>query len=67
MELCRAKNLFDDQEAGLDALVGNAVPHDARLAGFDRMPELDHLAGVQGRVVMDGAKPALAVIEADGR
>jgi hypothetical protein len=27
------------------------------------MPELNHLAGVQGRVVMDGAKAALAVIE----
>ena len=27
------------------------------------MPELDHLAGVQGRVVMDGSKAALAVVE----
>jgi len=58
-----SQNLFNDEKASLDTLVGDAVPHHARLAGVDGMPELDHLAGVQGRVVMDGAKPALAVIE----
>jgi len=62
-ETCATICLLDDQEAGLDTLVGDAVPHHARLAGVDGMPELDHLAGVQGRVVMHSSKAALAVVE----
>ena len=63
MKRTSAAKLFDDQEASLDGLVGDAVPHHAGLAGVDGMAELDHLAGVQGRIVMDGAKSVLTVIE----
>ena len=55
--------LLDDQEAGFDALVGNAVPHHAGLPGIEGMAELDHLAGVEGGIVVEGAEAVVAVVD----
>jgi hypothetical protein len=59
--ICAA--LLNNEEASLDAIIGDAVPHDARFAACDGVLEGDHLAGVEGGVPVDGAESALAVVQ----
>ena len=57
------QRLLDHQESGLDAVIGDAVPHHARPPDGDGMLELHFLAGVQRSVGMFGAETAGAVIQ----
>ena len=56
------QRLFDDQKSGLHAIVRNAVPHHARASHRHGVPEFDFLAGVQGRIRMNGAETTRAVV-----
>ncbi len=55
--------LFDDEESAFDPIVGDAIPHHARLADRDHMLKVDHLTGMEGAVSVSGAKAAGTVIE----
>lgn len=55
--------LLDYEEAGLHAIVGDAVPHHARLAPGNGMLESDYLTGVQRGILMHGTESAFAVIQ----
>ena len=55
--------LRNNEESGLYAVVGDAVPHHTGFPARDGMLERDHLTGVQRRIFVNGAKSALAVIE----
>ena len=57
------QRLLDHQESGLDAVIGDAVPHHARPPHGDGVLELHFLAGVQRSVGMFGAETAGAVIQ----
>jgi hypothetical protein len=55
--------LLNHKESGFHAVVGDAIPHDARFPAGDGVLERDHLAGVQRGIFVNGAKSALAVIQ----
>src|ERR1051326_4226165 len=61
--LVKKAGLSNDQEARLDAVARNTVPHDTGLARGQNVPEFHYLTRVQGGVVVAGAKSAFTVIE----
>jgi hypothetical protein len=55
--------LCDYQESGFNAIVGDSIPHHARLSDGDGVLKLDHLAAVQSGVGVHRSETALAVVQ----
>jgi hypothetical protein len=55
--------LLNNQESALHLVIGDAIPHHTRFPSSNGMLERDHLPGVQRRILMHGAKSALAVVQ----